>query len=39
MKGGRLMVDEWKWYRVGAVGGYQLAGRNFCSLPLKQAVT
>lgn len=43
MKGGWLMVDEWMWDRVVVVvvGGWvnRLARRNFCSLPLKQAVT
>lgn len=38
MKVGWLMEDEWMWDGVG-VGINQLARRNFCSLPLKQAVT
>lgn len=38
MKVGWLMEDEWMWDAVG-VGINQLARRNFCSLPLKQAVT
>lgn len=37
MKGGWLMADEWMWGGVGGIN--QLARRNFCSLPLKQAVT
>ena len=43
MKGGWLMVDEWMWdgveVRRGVGGINQLARRNFCSLPLTQAVT
>lgn len=38
MKGGWLMVDEWMWDGV-VVGIIQLARRNFCSIPLKEAVT
>lgn len=34
----RWVVDEWMWDGVGG-GINQLARRNFCSLPPKQAVT
>lgn len=35
------MLDERLWDKMagGAGGIYQLVGRNFCSLPLKQAIT
>lgn len=36
-KWGGLMLDGRLWDKTGGI--YQLVGRNFCSLPLKQAIT